>query len=72
MSCLLRNRRIREQYVRWCERSENKEGGKLLYFPPNRFNHVTGHAMACPYVVQERIVVSYHGMTLRTTYRTIR
>jgi len=27
-----------ERHVRWCERSENKIGGKLFYFPPTRFN----------------------------------
>ena len=26
-----------ERHVRWCERSENEAGGKLLHFPPTRF-----------------------------------
>ncbi len=34
--CFLRNRRIRDPYVRWCERSENEIGGNLFHFPPTR------------------------------------
>ena len=27
-----------EPHVRWCERSENEVGGKLLHFPPTRLS----------------------------------
>lgn len=37
-SCILGNRRIRDPYVRWCERSENEIGGNLFHFPPTRLS----------------------------------